>query len=215
MPTQGIPNANVPFVTPQGVITQSWRQWLLSLGRAIKGLVAAPGGGITILDGEETQTISITPTAVTPGTYGDSTHVGRFTVNARGQLTAASNVLIAISETAVITAGEALAANDIVNVYDAGAGAFAVRVANGTDPTKYADGFVRAAFAPAAPATVFFTGVLAGQTALTPGTAYLSDAAAGKASSTAPSTPGEVLQALGPAVSATSIYFAPKQPFNL
>jgi len=31
---------------------------------------------------------------VTPGTYGDSTHVGQFTVNLAGQVTAASNVAI-------------------------------------------------------------------------------------------------------------------------
>lgn len=31
---------------------------------------------------------------VTPGTYGDSTHVGQFTVNAAGQVTAASDVAI-------------------------------------------------------------------------------------------------------------------------
>jgi hypothetical protein len=36
----------------------------------------------------------LTPSGVTPGTYGDSTHVGQFTVNAFGQLTAASSVVI-------------------------------------------------------------------------------------------------------------------------
>lgn len=215
MPQQGIPNANAPFVSQEGRITQSWRQWLLGIGQAVKTLLAGAGGGITIVDGPDTQTISITPTAVTPGTYGDATHVGRFTVNAQGRLTAASSVAINVSETAIITAGAALAANDLVNIYDAGAGAFAVRVANATDPTKPANGFVRAAFAPAAAATVYFSGILAGQTGLTPGAAYLSTAAAGKASSTPASNPGEVLQSLGEAVSATQINVAIAPPINL
>lgn len=36
------------------------------------------------------------PTTVTPGTYGDGTHVGQFTVNAQGFITAASNVIIGV-----------------------------------------------------------------------------------------------------------------------
>lgn len=39
-------------------------------------------------------------TAVTPSTYGDATHVGQFTVDADGRLTAASNVLITASGSA-------------------------------------------------------------------------------------------------------------------
>src|SRR5882762_10495020 len=37
---------------------------------------------------------AIDDTAVTPGSYGNSTHVGAFTVNQQGQITAASNVAI-------------------------------------------------------------------------------------------------------------------------
>ena len=37
------------------------------------------------------------PSGVTPGTYGDATHVGRFTVDGQGRLTAAAAVLIASS----------------------------------------------------------------------------------------------------------------------
>jgi hypothetical protein len=40
------------------------------------------------------------PSGVTPGTYGTATQVGRFTVNAQGRITAASNVPLAVATTA-------------------------------------------------------------------------------------------------------------------
>lgn len=48
------------------------------------------GGG----DLSANRTISLADTAVTPGTYGDATHVAQFTVDQKGRITAAANVAI-------------------------------------------------------------------------------------------------------------------------
>lgn len=76
-----------------GYAAGSWRQFSLAGGVTLLNTgTGLTGGPIT-----STGTISIANTAVTAGTYGSSTQVGQFAVNAQGQLTSATNVTISPS----------------------------------------------------------------------------------------------------------------------
>lgn len=45
----------------------------------------------------------LSPSGVTPGTYGDATHVGQFTVDVNGIVTAATDVVISAPGTGTVT----------------------------------------------------------------------------------------------------------------
>ncbi len=106
-------------------------------------------------------------------------------------------------DTKTITASEALAAGNVVNVWNDG-GTAKARKADATTAGKEAHGFVLAAVASGANATVYFEGANTACTGLTPGPQYLSTTA-GLISATAPSGSGNVVQRVGFAVSATEM----------
>lgn len=118
------------------------------------------------------------------------------------------------ADTAVITASEALAAGDLVNIWN-DAGTAKVRKADASVAGKEAMGFVLAAVSNAAAATVYFEGSNAQQTGMTPGLQFLSATTPGKTQATAPTGAGKVVQRVGFAVSATTINFDGGDPIVL
>lgn len=114
-----------------------------------------------------------------------------------------------------IVASEALAANDLVNVWNDG-GTEKVRKADATAEGKEAAGFVKAAVSASANATVYFEGRITGLTGLTPGAfQYLSAATPGLRTETAPSAAGNVVQEVGMALSTTEMDFERQRPITL
>lgn len=116
------------------------------------------------------------------------------------------------ADTVVITASEALSAGDLVNVWNS-TGA-KVRKADASTAGKEAHGFVLAAVANAAAATVYFEGTNSQVTGLTPGVQYLSTTP-GATTGTAPSASGNVVQRIGFATSATAVNFQSNVPVVL
>lgn len=117
------------------------------------------------------------------------------------------------ADTATITASEALAAGDLVNVWNS-TGA-KVRKADASTSGKEAHGFVLAAVANGANATVYFEGTDNQVTGLTPGVQYLSATTPGAATATAPSAAGQVVQRVGFATAATALNFQSQPPIVL
>lgn len=104
-----------------------------------------------------------------------------------------------------LTASEALTAGDFVNIWNDG-GTAKVRKADATTEGKHAMGFVKAAVALNAQATVYFEGTNDQVTGQTPGDVYL-QTTAGRGGAAAPSAAGNVIQRIGFAVSATAVNF--------
>ena len=118
------------------------------------------------------------------------------------------------ANTVAVLASEALAANDLVNIYN-NTGVANVRKADAATEGKEANGFVKSAFAGAATATVYTSGNhITGLTGLTTGRVYLS-ATAGLITGTPPASSGNVVQCIGTAIGATTVAFEPEEPITL
>lgn len=118
------------------------------------------------------------------------------------------------ADVSVITASEALAAGDVVNIYN-NAGTANCRKADASTSGKEARGFVLAAVASGAAATVYFEATDTQVTGLTPGVQFLSATTPGKTTTTAPTAAGHIVQRVGFATSATSLNFNAGEPIVL
>jgi hypothetical protein len=99
---------NPPLSNARVVTNSNSNVWNLAVAGQASVSRAALSGDITApFDGNVT---TLSTTGVTPGTYGDSTHVGRFTVDAKGRLSFAADVAIAATGT-VTTTGSPVSGN--------------------------------------------------------------------------------------------------------
>lgn len=115
------------------------------------------------------------------------------------------------SDTKIVSAGEALAAGDFINLFNSGG--LAVRRADAATARR-AHGYVKAAVTAGGAATVFFEGPNDQVAGFAPGaTVFLG--AAGAATETPPTAAGAIVQVLGVAVGATEINFEPAEPVTL
>jgi hypothetical protein len=119
-----------------------------------------------------------------------------------------------VPETSSIIASEALAAGDLVNVWN-NSGVANARKADGSTSGKECHGFVLSAFSASATALVYFEGSNTQVSGLTPGLQFLSGTAAGKSSTTAASASGSTVQRVGLATTATNLVFQAEQPIVL
>ena len=116
------------------------------------------------------------------------------------------------ADTGTVTASEALANGDYVNIYDATGGK--CRKADASTSGKEAHGFVLAAVDNGNPATIYFEGTNTGVTGQTPGPVFLSTTP-GLGAATPPTGAGNAVQSIGVAVSATAVNFQYNRPVIL
>lgn len=117
------------------------------------------------------------------------------------------------ADTAAITTSEALAAGDYVNTWNSAG--FRVRKADWATAGKEAHGFVLAAFASGAVATVYFEGTNTQVTGQVGGVVFGDPTQPGKGTATVPSTPGQISQIIGFATTATSVNFQNTPPIRI
>ena len=117
------------------------------------------------------------------------------------------------TDTSTVTASEALAAGDWVNIWN-DAGTAKVRKADATTAGKEVHGFVLSAVTSGNPTTVYFEGTNTQVTGQTPGPVFL-QTTAGRGGTTIPGASGNVVQQIGVAVSATAVNFERGAPVTL
>lgn len=84
-------DATIPTVSGTGILVQTGTNtWAVRLIVGGTGITVTNGSGVS-----GNPSVALANTAVTPGTYGDTSHVAQFTVDQQGRLTNAAAVAIA------------------------------------------------------------------------------------------------------------------------
>lgn len=134
-------------------------------------------------------------------------------LDTNGRLDASMMPVGIAADTASIVASEALAAGDLVNIYN-NASVANCRKADASTSGKEAHGFVLSAVSASASATVYFEGTNTAVTGRTPGKQFLSTTP-GSTTTTAPSAAGQTVQIVGFCTAATALNFQSGQPIVL
>jgi hypothetical protein len=163
--------------------------------------MANDGKYLTVEAGRQKQELALQASAGA----GDAGKIPR--LDGTGRLDNSMMPLGLASDSRTITTSEALAAGDMVNVWNSTG--LKSRKADATTVGKEANGFVIAAFGSGASATVFFEGTVSGLTGLTIGARYYLNTTAGTITATPLTGSGNVHQYIGTALSATELTFEP------
>lgn len=194
-------------------MAQRFTTWLNSKWQLLEALVTSSGASdagkvvATNADG------ILDDTLVNTTTTGGAPNAGkRVQLNGSGVLDISMMPTGVGDETEVIMASEALSAGDCVNKWnDSGT----VKVRKADTNGKPADGYVKAAVASGANATVYSDGLNDAVTGLTVGTVYLSATPGGYSATPPAEGSGLVLQELGFANSAAAVKFVRGIPVTL
>lgn len=114
----------------------------------------------------------------------------------------------------VVPLTESAAAGDFINLFE-NAGVPSGRLANATNDTKPAHGFVMSAVAANASAVVYVDGENTVLTGLSTGARYYLSTSPGKVTATPPSASGNIVQLVGVACNKTTVGFVQSMPVSL
>ena len=194
-------------------MAQSFKTWLSNKWQMIEALVTSIGAADAGKIVATNDAGILDDTLVNTTTTGGAPNAGkRVQLNGSGVLDISVFPSGLGDETEVFPASEALSAGDCVNKWnDAGT----VKVRKADTNGKPADGYVKAAVASGANATVYSDGLNDAVTGLTIGTVYLSATPGGYSASPPADGSGLVLQELGFANSATAVKFVRGIPVTL
>ena len=98
-PANGMLRYSTTFALFEGYINGSWQT--IAAGSGVTSI--ATGTGLTGGPITSTGTVSIANTTVVAGTYGSTSEVPSYTVNAQGQITAAANIAISPTDIGAVT----------------------------------------------------------------------------------------------------------------